>query len=307
MLRHIPHSEQVASHSSHRASPFSTNANVPVKGHEALHSVPFRKGEVLTGLQPRHLSAPGPLHVAHDGEQGEQTPGDVLSSPQVPSGVQSATHAPTASSQPLRYGELGAQEVQSASPEPVHVAHEAWHGTHLSDCGPPPPLHVKPDSIVHVSLQPSKATLLPSSQASTAARTPSPQTVVHVSLLLISPPSQVHPVSTIQVSLHPSSAIVLPSSQASTPTRRPSPQMGEHAEVPPSPLPCGLLEEHTYPSSILHRASQPSSPAVLPSSQASALLIRASPQTWTTLAVPNSSTVDSFAMSVSTARISASG
>jgi hypothetical protein len=124
VLRRIPHSEQVASHRAQRARPSSTNANVPIEGHESLHSVPFRKGELLAGLQLRHSFTPGPLHVAHNGEQGEQSAGEVLSSPQVPSGVQSAIHDPTASSQPLRNGESGAQEVQLSGPDPLQVAHE---------------------------------------------------------------------------------------------------------------------------------------------------------------------------------------
>ena len=105
----------------------------------------------------------------------------------------------------------------------------------------------------------------------------------------------------IQLALQPSPGVTPPSSHSSVPILRPSPHTGAHVVSPPKPLPCGLLDGHAYPASIRHSASQPSPPAVLPSSQLSALLSLPSPQACTTDGVSRLSTVVVFSKSVSVA------
>src|ERR1017187_2603033 len=76
-------------------------------------------------------------------------------------------------------------------------------------------LHVQPVSMVHVELQPSPDTVLPSSHASCGNFSPSPHTAVHV------PP--LHLGSMVHVGEQPSYGMRLPSSHSSKPSFTPSP------------------------------------------------------------------------------------
>ena len=128
------HSWQLASHGPHRLRPPSTSANVPFEGQAALHTLPSRKGFGPPGVQLRHCSGEGPLHVAQRGEHAAHVGGlrPTGGSPHLPYGVQSATHAPVPSAQSRPYGELGAHVRQSVAIGPAHVAHDDAHGTHTS-------------------------------------------------------------------------------------------------------------------------------------------------------------------------------
>eukprot|EP00908_Phaeocystis_cordata_P025140 Transcript_7594.p2 GENE.Transcript_7594~~Transcript_7594.p2 ORF type:complete len:206 (-),score=4.41 Transcript_7594:170-787(-) len=92
--------------------------------------------------------------------------------------------------------------------------------------------------------------------------------------------------SEVQVGPQPSPPTVLLSSQPSAKgpqvTRRPSPQIGAHVSTPPMPEPTAIDETHAKPSSMRQSASQPSPPAVILSSHASAVERMPLPQTCTT-------------------------
>src|SRR5437764_247109 len=101
----------------------------------------------------------------------------------------------------------------SLSPSPQVVAWQTDLG------GVPVFTQAKPGSSVHVALQPSLETVLPSSHCSLPASTPSPH--MGTATAVQGPPlpptlGQVKPASTIvQSAVHPSPPIVLPSSHAS--------------------------------------------------------------------------------------------
>jgi hypothetical protein len=88
----------------------------------------------------------------------------------------------------------------------------------------------QPSSFVQVLLHPSPLMVLPSSQASSDAFTPSPQGDVHVSGVAGVPPTHSKPHSTVQVAEHPSLDTELPSSHASEPALLPSPQTVLHVD-----------------------------------------------------------------------------
>lgn len=116
--------------------------------------------------------------------------------------------------------------------------------------------------------------MLPSSQTSLPTRLPSPHTDKHVSLASIWPPEHTNPTSIWQDELHPSPSIVLLSSHCSLSLHKmriPSPHLGTHVSTPPTPLPSVLDEVHAQPYSMRQSESQPSAPAVLLSSQISAV------------------------------------
>lgn len=119
----------------------------------------------------RQLVLVGPLHVLHP--ESHATHWLLLESAYLPSGVQLATQLLGR----WRKGEAGAQVTQSESSVPAHVAQLEWQAVHVSAVALSPPEHVKPSSIaVQSALQPSNATVLPSSHASVPTRLPSPQT-----------------------------------------------------------------------------------------------------------------------------------
>ena len=168
--------------------------------------------------------------------------------------------------------------LHSAAAGPTQVAHEPAHGTQTSAVELEPPAHVKPASIdAQSAAHPSRASWSPSSHASLPTRSPSPQTSAQVEAASNEPPLHANPTSTAQLASQPSPAAVLLSSQPSALAphrmRRPSPQMGAHVSTPPTPEPPlpSVLETHAKPTSRVHSAEQPSPPAVLLSSHASAV------------------------------------
>ena len=98
--------------------------------------------------------AAGPKHVPHVASHAAQA----VPLAYLPSGVQSATHAPFAHVLSLAKGEVGAHAVQSSLVLPTHVAQLPSQGTHTSCDDGPPPEHVDPPSIVQAAEQPSPAT-----------------------------------------------------------------------------------------------------------------------------------------------------
>jgi len=98
------------------------------------------------------------------------------------------------------------------------------------------PMQVKQSSTVQLALQPSPVDVLPSSQTSLLAMTPSPHVLTHTE----GAPSQLQPDSSAHSDEQPSPAVPLPSSQPSTPARMPSPHApasqteGEPPHVHPS-------------------------------------------------------------------------
>ena len=85
-------------------------------------------------------------------------------------------------------------------------------------------------STKHVEEHPSPPILLPSSQASSDAFTPSPQGDEHVSGEVGLPPVQANPHSTVQVAEHPSLDTEPPSSHPSVLALLPSPQTVLHTD-----------------------------------------------------------------------------
>ena len=226
--------------------------------------------------------AAGPKQVPHVASHAAQA----VPLAYLPSGVQSATHAPFAHVLSLAKGEVGAHAVQSSVVLPTHVAQLASQGTHASCDEGPPPEHVDPTSIVQAAEHPSPATRSPSSHSSLPTRSPSPHKGTHVSMVVVVPPLQRKPASTAQLMPQPSPATLLPSSQSSPPheMRLPSPHTAAHVSRPPTPeLPalCVVLR-HAKPVSTWQSESQPSPPTVLLSSQASAVERTPFPQTCTT-------------------------
>jgi len=182
---------------------------------------------------------------------------------------------------------------------PVHVVQEEWHRWHVSGDVRLPPAQVKPASMAHVWLQPSIVSWLPSSQPSVPTRLPSPQIDLHVSFEARLPPEHAKPVSMVQLALHPSPLMVLLSSHWSAAIqtiRLPSPHSGLHLSSPPTPEPpaTSFVEEHEKPSSMRQSASHPSPPAVLLSSQISAVLRMPLPQMCTGATYANDSATDAF-------------
>ena len=111
-----------------------------------------------------------------------------------------------------------------------------------------PPVHVQPDSILQVELQPSPVITFPSSQKvlNDVYFLPSAHISDQTSLDDEVPPDHIHPVSLAQVELHPSPETVFPSSQyvLNELNRLPSPHISVHASfeevVPP---------DHIHPDS----------------------------------------------------------
>jgi hypothetical protein len=224
---------------------------------------------VLAEVQLTQSELVAPEHVPQAPSQGLQT---LLLSAYLAMGRQEARHVPGA----LKKGCEEAHATHSSSDGPEHVAHDAWHVTHVSLELALPPEQVKPSSMAQLALHPSRLTRLPSSQLSAPTRSPSPQTEAHVSIAVMLPPLHAYPASMRQPALQPSPLIVLLSSHSSKAlhgTFLPSPQVGEHVSKPPMPEPpaTSVVEVQWKPASILQRALQPSPPAVLLSSQPSAV------------------------------------
>ena len=132
-------------------------------------------------------------------------------------------------------------------------------------------------STVHVELQPSPSTVLPSSHPSTpAATSPSPQVDVHVSAVVAFPPSHRHPHSSLQSAEQPSPESRFPSSHQSSCAIigivMPSPHLSKHVDMPH----VGLV--HSYVDSTVHAEPQPSPFTRLPSSHPSQPATSPSPQ-----------------------------
>ena len=145
-------------------------------GHSLTHD-PLEKKGVAEPAQVRQSVLVGPSHVPHAASHVAHWP--LLESAYLPSGVQLDTQLPVSM---LRKGDAGAHVTHSVSSVPAHVAQLSWQAVHMSAVALSPPEHVKPSSIaVQSALQPSKATVLPSSHASFPTRLPSPQTGAHVS------------------------------------------------------------------------------------------------------------------------------
>lgn len=126
---------------------------------------------------------------------------------------------------------------------------------------------VYPVSIVHVLLHPSPGYILPSSQASLAATTLSPQVEVQTEG---SSPVQVKSSSRVHAEEHPFIGSKFRVSQASSDAFLPSPQVDLHVEGYPVQV---------KPNSISHMLLHPSPETVLPSSHYSEEEIIPSPHT----------------------------
>lgn len=244
-------------------------------GHSATQVPPLRNG-VLAEVQLRQSELVAPEQVPHAASQGLQTS---LLSAYLATGRHEARHWPGA----VKKGCDEAHVAHSSSDGPMHVAHDAWHATHVSVELARPPEQVKPASMAQSALHPSKLTRLPSSQASSPTRSPSPQTEAHVSFEFMLPPVHSYPASMRQPELQPSPLIVLLSSHSSKAlhgTFLPSPQIGMQVSSPPIPEPpsTSAVDVQWKPSSISQRALQPSPPNVSPSSQGSAVLRMPLPQ-----------------------------
>jgi len=173
----VPHD---SSHASQRWTPLLESAYLPTGVHEARHvpvapAVPSKNGCVKAQLV--HSEAAGPVHVAQEASQPEQVSA-VVGEP--PEHVKPSSMVAQFSSQPSRLRRLPSSHASVPTRRP-----SPQMGTHASMLVEVPPLHVKPGSTVHVSLQPSPAAVLLSSHASLAGahmmRRPSPQMTVQVS------------------------------------------------------------------------------------------------------------------------------
>ena len=151
--------------------------------HSATHSPLERKG-ALAFEHVRHWLEAGPVQVPHVALHASQTIDGLA---YFPSGVQSETHVLLATSEK---GCVALQLVHCVALGPEHSAQLESHATHVSAALLEPPEHVKPDSMTQLALQPSRASMLPSSHASPPTRLPSPQMGVHASFDVNVPPVQ---------------------------------------------------------------------------------------------------------------------
>ena len=101
------------------AKPPVALANVPL-GHSATHAPSNSKG-ADTAVHERHSEAVGPRHVPHAAAQGSHALDVALA--YIPSGVQSATHAPASAS---ANGCDAAHIVHWCASGPLHVAHDEF-------------------------------------------------------------------------------------------------------------------------------------------------------------------------------------
>ena len=136
-------------------------------------------------------------------------------------------------------------------------------------------VQLNPASIIHVFVQPSNETVLPSSHCSPDVMKLSPQTSTQVEAVVESPPVQFHPFTfPVQSLFHLSISSVSPSSQNSFPTLSPSPQISVHVVNV-----IAVLFVQLNPASIVQVAEHPSPGSMLLSSHPSSVVIKLSPHT----------------------------